>query len=99
MVVEATAPTRIDLAGGTLDIYPLYLFEEGGITVNMAIDVVSRVRLISRDDARIRIRSLDTGAELEAACADQLPMHGPLDLIARLIRFYRPSTGLDVETR
>ena len=32
MIVESTAPCRIDLAGGTLDIYPLYLFEEGGIT-------------------------------------------------------------------
>ena len=35
MTVEAVAPCRIDLAGGTLDIYPLYLFEEGGITVNI----------------------------------------------------------------
>ena len=34
MYVEAIAPSRIDLAGGTLDIYPLYLFEDGGITVN-----------------------------------------------------------------
>jgi D-glycero-alpha-D-manno-heptose-7-phosphate kinase len=98
MVVEATAPTRIDLAGGTLDIYPLYLFEEGGITVNMAIDVASRVRLATRGDARVRIRSLDTGAELEAASVEALPLGGPLDLIARLIRFYRPATGLDVET-
>src|SRR5439155_535750 len=37
MTVEAVAPCRIDLAGGTLDIYPLYLFEEGGITVNIGI--------------------------------------------------------------
>jgi len=99
MVVEATAPTRIDLAGGTLDIYPLYLFEEGGITVNMAIDVVSRVRLTTREDGRVRIRSLDTGAELEAESAEALPLGGPLDLIARLVRFYRPATGLNVETR
>jgi D-glycero-alpha-D-manno-heptose-7-phosphate kinase len=99
MIVEATAPTRIDLAGGTLDIYPLYLFEEGGITVNMAIDVVSRVRLATREDACIQIRSLDTGAELDAASIDALPLGGPLDLIARLLRFYRPATGLDVETR
>jgi len=33
LIVQATAPSRIDLAGGTLDIYPLYLFEEGGITI------------------------------------------------------------------
>src|SRR5262249_30290481 len=37
-VVEATAPTRIDLAGGTLDIWPLYLFHPGSVTVNVAVD-------------------------------------------------------------
>jgi D-glycero-alpha-D-manno-heptose-7-phosphate kinase len=37
-VVEATAPTRIDLAGGTLDIWPIYLFHPGAVTVNCAID-------------------------------------------------------------
>src|ERR1700733_12528535 len=35
--IESRAPTRIDLAGGTLDIWPLYLFHEGSPTVNCAI--------------------------------------------------------------
>src|SRR6202162_4706917 len=35
--IESRAPTRIDLAGGTLDIWPLYLFHEGAVTVNCAI--------------------------------------------------------------
>src|SRR5205823_433751 len=47
MIVEAIAPSRIDLAGGTLDIYPLYLFEEGGITVNIGTDVGSRARALN----------------------------------------------------
>ncbi len=37
MRIESKAPTRIDLAGGTLDIWPLYLFHEGAVTVNCAI--------------------------------------------------------------
>ena len=37
MRIESRAPTRIDLAGGTLDIWPLYLFHEGALTVNCAI--------------------------------------------------------------
>ena len=37
MRIESKAPTRIDLAGGTLDIWPLYLFHEGALTVNCAI--------------------------------------------------------------
>jgi D-glycero-alpha-D-manno-heptose-7-phosphate kinase len=99
MTVEAVAPCRIDLAGGTLDIYPLYLFEEGGITVNIGIDLYSSVRLTARSDERVHIRSLDTGAELEAERVCELPVGGPLDLVARLLKFYRPRTGLDVETR
>ena len=37
MIIEAKAPTRVDLAGGTLDIWPLYLFHPGAVTVNAAI--------------------------------------------------------------
>src|SRR4051812_1481364 len=32
--IESSAPTRIDLAGGTLDIWPLYLFHDGAQTLN-----------------------------------------------------------------
>ncbi len=97
MVVEAVAPSRIDLAGGTLDIWPLYLFEEGGITVNIGIDVASRARISSRSDRAVRICSVDTGTEQSAASADELATGGPLDLAARILRFYRPMTGVDVE--
>lgn len=55
MVIESVAPSRIDLAGGTLDIYPLYLFEEGGITVNAAITVWSKVRLTTNGDGHVRL--------------------------------------------
>ncbi|HEY4579994.1 MAG TPA: hypothetical protein VIG89_03070, partial [Candidatus Acidoferrales bacterium] len=37
MRIHSVAPTRIDLAGGTLDIWPLYLFHPGAVTVNAAI--------------------------------------------------------------
>jgi D-glycero-alpha-D-manno-heptose-7-phosphate kinase len=98
MYVEAVAPSRIDLAGGTLDIYPLYLFEEGGITVNMGIDVGSRVRVTPRADREVHLRSLDTGLTQSAASVEELDLGGPLDLVARLLKFYAPATGVDVET-
>jgi D-glycero-alpha-D-manno-heptose-7-phosphate kinase len=98
MTVEAMAPCRIDLAGGTLDIWPLYLFLDGGLTVNIGIDLYSRVRIESREDPRIHLRSLDTGLELEAASVDELPLGGPLDLVARAVKFYRPAGGITLET-
>ena len=36
--VEARAPTRIDLAGGTVDLWPLFLLHDDPVTVNAAID-------------------------------------------------------------
>jgi D-glycero-alpha-D-manno-heptose-7-phosphate kinase len=98
MYVEAIAPSRIDLAGGTLDIYPLYLFEVGGITVNIGTDVSSRVRLTPRPDRAVHIRSFDTGAKQQAESVEELALGGPLDLVARLLKFYAPATGVDVET-
>src|SRR5205807_2039145 len=74
-----------------------YLFEEGGLTVNIGIDVGSRARLRSRPDARVTIRSVDTGLEESAANLEALPLGGPLDLIVRILRFYRPATGVEVE--
>jgi len=47
-MIEVTAPTRVDLAGGTLDIYPLYLFEKGSLTVNVAINLYSQVKIERR---------------------------------------------------
>ena len=45
MIIESSAPTRVDLAGGTIDIPPLYLFHEGATTVNFAIDMMARCRI------------------------------------------------------
>ena len=38
MRITAKAPCRVDLAGGTLDIWPLYLFHANAVTVNFAVD-------------------------------------------------------------
>ena len=97
MVIEATAPSRIDLAGGTLDIYPLYLFEEGGITVNVATSIKSRVRLTTRNDGRIALFSRDSGDMEEFESLDAVRFGGPLDLLARAVRFYAPPTGVTIE--
>ncbi|MBI4379566.1 MAG: GHMP kinase, partial [Nitrospinae bacterium] len=44
-IIESSAPTRIDLAGGTIDIWPLYLFHESATTINLAINLYARVRI------------------------------------------------------
>ena len=101
MKLKAAAPTRIDLAGATLDIYPLYVFEGGGLTLNAAIDLVSEVEIETRSDRRIHIEAKDLGLTLEVS--ELAELHGggefaPLDLIIRILKFYGPRTGLTVRT-
>ena len=45
--ILAQAPCRADLAGSTLDIWPLYLFHEGAVTVNVAALTVEGIKAIS----------------------------------------------------
>jgi D-glycero-alpha-D-manno-heptose-7-phosphate kinase len=101
MKISATVPTRIDLAGGTLDVYPLYLFEGGGLTVNAAISVFGHVTVEGRPDARIHICSEDAGVEETFAGLSELQaqMGGPLDLVKKALRFYRPQQGLNITLR
>lgn len=95
MIVEARAPTRIDLAGGTLDIHPLYLLEEDVWTINAAVEIPVRVRL-SPARRGVAIISKDLGVRVEADSLDALPFGGPLDLVCRALRFAAPRAGLVV---
>ena len=43
--LEVLAPVRVDLAGGTLDLWPLYCLHPGSITVNAALRFGVRIRV------------------------------------------------------
>jgi D-glycero-alpha-D-manno-heptose-7-phosphate kinase len=95
--IDSSAPTRIDLAGGTFDIWPLYLFHDGAQTINAAISLRAHCRLSSRRDHRVRLISEDTNEEVEAAEPAELQVD-KLPLVARLVRHFG-ARGLDVHTR
>ncbi len=100
--LQIQAPTRIDLAGGALDIYPLYIFEGGGVTLNAAIDLVSQVDLRSRDEDGVAIEALDLNLVQEAGSIEELSLdgkHGGLELIIRILQFYAPQSNLSIRTR
>ena len=99
MRISATVPTRIDLAGGTLDIYPLYLFEEGGLTVNAAVNICGHVTVATRDDAQILIRSEDMHAVETIPSLSAMKLGGELDLVKRALRYYKPQGGLEIGLR
>ena len=89
MRLTASAPTRIDLAGGTIDIWPLYLFHEGASTLNAAISLRAHVELASRPAGGIELRSIDTNRTATAASWQELDGTSELPLLALLARHYR----------
>ena len=97
MRIETSAPTRIDLAGGTLDIWPLYLFHPGAQTVNAAISIRARATIESRTDNRILIRSQDTSATVEADDWRDLRDRRELRLLSLLVHFFE-ARGLTLTT-
>jgi D-glycero-alpha-D-manno-heptose-7-phosphate kinase len=98
--VVAHAPCRVDLAGGTMDIWPLYLFHPGAVTVNFAVNVLTRCRVKRLDGKHIRFRSLDTGRSEDYSSFDELcsvkRFRHPL--AGYLTRFFAPEGGFELET-
>ena len=98
--LTALAPCRVDLAGGTVDIWPLYLFHPGAVTVNFAVSVLTRCTIRRLAGKKIHLKSIDTGAEDRFADCDELctakKFHHPL--AAHLVRFFCPEDGLEIET-
>src|SRR6188472_613264 len=89
MRITASAPTRIDLAGGTIDIWPLYLFHEGASTLNAAISLRAHVRIEPRTDGAVELISIDTNRQSRAQHWSELSADNPLPLLALLARHYR----------
>jgi D-glycero-alpha-D-manno-heptose-7-phosphate kinase len=86
--IATSAQTRIDLAGGTLDIWPLYLFHSGAQTINAAISLRARATIDSRDDDRIVLTSEDTGITVEADSWRALGNPHDLRLLSLLAYFF-----------
>jgi D-glycero-alpha-D-manno-heptose-7-phosphate kinase len=98
--ITAQAPCRIDLAGGTLDIWPLYLFHPGALTLNFAINILTECRITPQTGRSITLRSMDTRKEesFPNLAALQKTKKFRLPLAARLIQFFSPEGGFLLET-
>jgi D-glycero-alpha-D-manno-heptose-7-phosphate kinase len=100
VIIETSAPTRVDLAGGTIDIPPLYLFHEGASTVNFAVDLLAKCRIETRGDDRIILQSVDRGVMFETTLdkMGELKNEPRLELLAKLVYFFKPETGFEMIT-
>ncbi|MCE1247084.1 MAG: hypothetical protein LWY06_10605 [Firmicutes bacterium] len=99
MIVKTQTASRIDFAGGTLDLYPLYLFMGGGLTVNAGLNLYSHVEIETREDNHITIISEDLDKKVSYENIDQMTLEGPTAFIESAIKSYNPGVGINVKTR
>ena len=95
--ISVRVPTRADLAGGTLDIWPIYLFYPNACTVNVAISLFASCEISSLDDESIEIALLDTNYEQRYDTISDLSNDPKVSLIARAVEHFK-ITGIRIQT-
>ena len=95
--VEATVPARIDLAGGTLDLWPLYLFHPEAVTGNAAIDPGVWVRVVPTKGSGILLTDRNTRKGVEWKTPGKIPSHPQYELFAQVLRHFSVRQGLRIE--
>jgi D-glycero-alpha-D-manno-heptose-7-phosphate kinase len=112
---HAKAPTRIDLSGGTVDIWPIYLFLNRATTINLAIDLYAETDLeethYAQGEPLVILRTEDQGAELKFTWKEIESVTPPpnLELHWKYLRYFLelkkrsgrffPNLGLNLSTR
>lgn len=100
-MISIKSPTRVDLAGGTLDMWPLYNFVGGASTINVAISVFTYAEISELPGTEIQIESPDIGAKLKYKDLGSLLSSSDrqLALFKPVIAFFRPQNGFLLKTR
>ena len=83
-----------------MDLWPLYLFHPGALTLNFALSILTSCRVTPLKGKRIELYSIDTQKEESYASLDDLRKaraHAHV-LAAHLVRFFSPEQGFRIET-
>src|SRR5881394_1533250 len=94
---HATAPLRLDFAGGWTDVPP-FSAREGGVVVNAAIGLRAQVELKFGGNL-LRFVSGELGETLEVANAGGLTGHTKLPLLMAALRMFPVLGGFTLTTR
>jgi D-glycero-alpha-D-manno-heptose-7-phosphate kinase len=96
--VIVRAPVRADLAGGTLDLWPLYLFHPGSRTVNVAISYHAESEVAETGDDMIDVHLTDQQYEHRYESIHELAADPKAALIHRALEHFH-LTGIRITTR
>ena len=96
---RVVVPNRVDLAGGTLDIYPLYLLIGDAMTVNAAVAVRSEVAVRPFRSGAARLSSGNFGIAVTAADTHGFSPGGKMGLLSRALRHFPAVSGVEILVR
>ncbi len=94
------SPTRVDLAGGTLDMWPLFNFVGGATTINLAIDIWTEAELTPSTEPTIILRSKDLDQQWQFAdrTAFLMALDPKLLFYQKIIEKFTFSSGFTLQT-
>jgi len=92
---RVVVPNRVDIAGGTLDIFPLYLLIGDAMTVNAAVAVHSEVVVRPFRRGAARLYSGNYHRVVTAADTHGFSLDGKLGLLSRALRHFPARSGVE----
>src|SRR6478672_6299510 len=97
--VTVRAPVRADLAGGTLDLWPLYLFHPGARTVNVAISYYAESEVAETGEGGIQIDLTDQQYQQRYNTIHDLASDPKASLLYRILEHFHTVDGIRITTR
>lgn len=99
-MISVTSPTRVDLAGGTLDCWPLYLMTPGSVTVNLSIGISTSVELRELADATVRLTISDLDYDKSFPTLEECLIceDAELTLVRPHLNYWCPQKGFHLKT-
>ncbi|RME17238.1 MAG: galactokinase [Bdellovibrio sp.] len=100
--MKVQSPTRVDLAGGTLDCWPLYSFvDQNCYTINMAIDIwtEAEVELLEAPEVKVCIEDLAFQKTYQNLEEFYHSSDKEISLLKEPVQYWNPSQGLLIRTR
>ena len=101
MEIRTKSPTRIDLAGGTLDCWPINAILSPVTTINAAISIYTYCTLKPLDGQKIILTSEDWGKTFEFESLTELLSSSVTEVTfyKEHIRFWQPQSGFHLTTK
>jgi D-glycero-alpha-D-manno-heptose-7-phosphate kinase len=101
--IDSKAPTRIDLAGGTLDIWPIFLLLDQALTLNLGINLHAETQLkvfpkSDRSPSGLVLKSLDQNSSEFLSWEQVAEWNSPppwIELHLKLFRYFKQSSDIE----